>query len=502
MEPYTPQDQSSAPQSKTPPLLSLPSELLQHILGYLQLSDLLSIGSASRALQEHAQQDILWHQLVQAEVSGPNVSKPAHLTWRELFKEHHPYWFIAKRKIWFADNLHTGKLIIARYDHRLNAIEAYALVAERQIPESLTWDQHPDAIIHTFSPRVQLDLNAPIIRLNGEAYEEAVGHMGHRLQKEVPMNLSRHSALYSHLLLTRPWPKSITTEATPVWPPLTLPSVERTRNDQPPSGFTQSGQKPGQLNQLSTCTFRLRKWMQFSTQSIRINMRIGEEITTWATLPEECYTPTPQKPWQGIWCGDYAGHGCEFLVIMQPDNPRPLPERAEWALRATEREGSVSSGDSWTTAPTDAAMSDDEDDGIENADDLEDSVATLQQSYHERLSETSAQNMAAWNNDPTYRGRIEAVKLTGDPNIPRGEYTFIAPDIGPNGLLRIANEEIFKGARIVRSVGHIAATGFRDDNYMASQLILISHNRIAQYWETFGHVSFYERVDIDSFAKV
>lgn len=40
------------------------------------------------------------------------------------------------------------------------------------------------------------------------------------------------------------------------------------------------------------------------------------------------------------------------------------------------------------------------------------------------------------------------------------------------------------------------------DNYMASQLILISHNRIAQYWETFGHVSFYERVDIDSFTKV
>jgi len=195
-----------------------------------------------------------------------------------------------------------------------------------------------------------------------------------------------------------------------------------------------------------------------------MNMRIGEDITTWATLPEESYTPTPQKPWQGIWCGDYAGHGCGFLAIMQPDDPRSLPERAEWALRAREREGSVSSGGSWTTAPPDAASSDDDDDDdeMENADDLEDSVATLQEAYHERSTGSSS---TPQDDDSVYRGRIEAVKLTGDPNIPRGEYTFIAPDIGPNGLLRVANEEIFKGARIVRSVGHIAATGFRDGEF-------------------------------------
>lgn len=61
---------------------------------------------------------------------------------------------------------------------------------------------------------------------------------------------------------------------------------------------------------------------------------------------------------------------------------------------------------------------------------------------------------------------------------------------------------MFKGARIVKSVGHIAARGFREDTYMTSQLILVSHDRLAQYWETFGHVSFYQRVDIDEFTKV
>lgn len=36
---------------------------------------------------------------------------------------------------------------------------------------------------------------------------------------------------------------------------------------------------------------------------------------------------------------------------------------------------------------------------------------------------------------------------------------------------------------------------------MESQLILISHDRLAQYWVGFGHISFFERVDIDRFLK-
>ncbi|RYN16339.1 hypothetical protein AA0115_g12393 [Alternaria tenuissima] len=511
METQSPETPSGASQTTIPPLLNLPSELLHHVLRYLHLSDLLTVSMVSKSLRQHTLQDILWQTFVQAEV--PAVTKPAHLTWRDLFQQHHPYWFIARRKIWFADTAHTGKLLIARYDHRLDAIEAYALVAERGVPSALSWEQHPEAIIHTFSPKIRLDLNAPVVRLNKDAYEEAIGPVGYRLQKEIRMSLYRDrqqqaASLFSQLMLTRPWPQAITGDATPVWPPLTLPSQDRTRNDTTPSGFRQPGQKPGTLTQLSTSTFRIRRWMEFSTRAFGLGMRIGEDVTTWATLPEECYTPTKQKPWQGIWCGDYAGHGCEFLVIMQPDeaDAKPLPERALWAMRAREREGSVSSEGSWTTAPTDVASEDGEGSvvAMETADDLEDSVATLQEAFH--ISQSSGPHHTAstgQEEDPDlYRGRVEAVKLTGDPNIPRGEFTFIAPDIGPNGLIRVAKEEIFKGARIVRSVGHIAATGFRNDNYMTSQLILISHDRLAQYWETFGHVSFYQRVDVEALTRI
>jgi hypothetical protein len=45
-------------------------------------------------------------------------------------------------------------------------------------------------------------------------------------------------------------------------------------------------------------------------------------------------------------------------------------------------------------------------------------------------------------------------------------------------------------------------TFFETESYMTSQLILISHDRLAQYWETFGHVSFYQRVDVDAFTRV
>lgn len=40
------------------------------------------------------------------------------------------------------------------------------------------------------------------------------------------------------------------------------------------------------------------------------------------------------------------------------------------------------------------------------------------------------------------------------------------------------------------------------DKYIESQLILASHDRLAQYWVGFGHISFFERVNIDDFVTV
>jgi hypothetical protein len=453
-----------------PPFFTLPSELIHNILSFLPLSDLLAVGLVNHALHQHSLQDTLYQAFVQSQAPEQSIPKPEKSSWRDTFKLHHPYWFIAKNKIWFSDSPHSGKLVIARYDYRLNAIEAYTLVAERRQPTFQYWEWNPDAIIHSFNPRVRLDLNAPVIRLSANSYEEAIGEVGYRLQKEMPMevyntSLQTTAILYSRLMLARPWPAHRTAARTPVWPPLTLPSMDRSRTDSP-SHFRDIGNRPSKLSEMSTSNFRIRKWMEFSSRPYGVSMRVGEDITTWGTLPKECYMPTKEKPWQGIWCGDYAGHGCEFLAIMQPDDPQPLPEKAYWTMKARDRDGSVSSAGSWSTAPTHADEWDEQmlltDPPEEDAEiSLGKSVSTLRQPTPSS-SAADPDDQRVTEDESTYRGRIEAVKLTGDPNIPRGEYTFIAPDIGPNGLIRVATEDLFKGARIVKSVGHIAARGFRD----------------------------------------
>ena len=99
--------------------------------------------------------------------------------------------------------------------------------------------------------------------------------------------------------------------------------------------------------------------------------------------------------------------------------------------------------------------------------------------------------------------------------MPRGEHTFVADDIGAAGFIRVAQEAPFQGARVVKCRGHVAARGFREgelpstlyktpityiessDEFVPSQLLMISHDKLAQYWLPFGHISFYERVNID-----
>lgn len=70
-----------------------------------------------------------------------------------------------------------------------------------------------------------------------------------------------------------------------------------------------------------------------------------------------------------------------------------------------------------------------------------------------------------------YSGRLEAIKLSGDVHVPRAEYTFIAPEIGDAGVMRIENEEPFKGARVVRAAGHIADRGFQNGEQTPSSMI-------------------------------
>ncbi|KAF2084451.1 F-box domain-containing protein [Saccharata proteae CBS 121410] len=497
------------------PFLTLPAELIQQIITYLSPVDLARLARTCRLLCTHAKDERFWKPFVLSNMpSGTITESPS--SWRALYGSHHPYWFLSRRKLWFSDYLATGKLLIARYNARTNAIEAYVVTAERGQHTFELWEHNPEVIIHRFEPKVQLDLNAPVLRLDAAAYTSAVGPEGSEsniLQKELRMNVHSNNSsrgLNSMFMLARPCPPEDIRLGTAVWPPQIIPASERTRNHSV-SRYRSNGHKPSKLSQVSEATWRLRKWMEFTHHSQGMSMRVGEDVTTYATLDEELYTPTKQKPWRGIWVGDYSGHGCEFLVILQPDEPGPLPEGAQRVIN--RRNGSVSSAGSWMTAPSEMTPPEDNDEASSS---MASSTTTLGQGNNNtpgssdedsegsgaaKVREHWDDGTAAEMDEPEYSGRLEAIKLTGDPNIPRGEHTFIAPDVGPDGLIRVADEDIFRGARVVKSVGHIAARGFREDAFIPSQLILISHDRLAQYWETFGHISFYQRVDLDKLLR-
>lgn len=416
-------------QNLLPSFLALPPEIVYQILVFLPPTSLAILSRTCRLLSTYAIDDRLWYRLVQENVPLVKLTSPSPCnSFKELYVAHYPCWFLPRNKLWFSDSPHTGKLILARYDPRRACIEAYRLLAGHGPHTLETWDWNQDVLIHAFTPRVQLWLDDPVLRLD-------IGSMGNiesRAQGEFPMDTGRASqGIYSLFFFARSIPPALQDKSMTLWPPRIIPAIQRVRNDER-DHFRETGQKPHTLAEASDAAFRIRKWMEFAHMGQPAIVRMGEDVTTFSTLPEECYTPTKEKPWQGIWVGDYSGHGCEFLLVLQTSKKERLP---------LSPASSTSSSRSYVSAVME--LSDENINGAEEALGLEE--------------EEDRDD----NDVDACKGRLEAIKLTGDLNVPRGEYTWIADDIGRRGLIRIADEPSFRGARVVRSRGHVAERFFR-----------------------------------------
>ncbi|KAK4217551.1 F-box domain-containing protein [Rhypophila decipiens] len=526
-------------------LISLPPELIDSILSFLSPIDLAFLSATCRLLYTHGTGDHLWQTIVQDHVPGIRVTSPYPFeSFYQLYKAHDPHWFLPKHKIWFSDGDLAGRLILTRYDQRRGCIEGYQLVAVSSRKNSEPWlaDSDLEVMIHAFEPKVKLHLDKPILHLPacrrddrqaGELAsvggiqfvnlrsggvistplhpdnqdEASSGSKGvsadtgterpsprNRFQAEVSMESGTMDNAYCNLILARPVDHAVVAKGSAlpfpygnIWPPLVIPAQQRAVGCGIPNNSVDMmslvNDKPTSRQELSDQIFRIRKGLHMRIPSsgllggreptlaeaagwaevtnggpaallsmilpTPLGLNIGEAVSTYSTLDPALYTPTPEKPFRGIWVGDYSGHGCEFLLIHQPD------------------------------------------DTPENAFDPD--------SVQRREDESDEQFEKRKHDEMVYRGRLEAIKLTGDPNVPRGEYTFVADDIGEGGFVTVVQHEPFTGTRVVKSKGHIAHTGFIDGHYIESQLLLISHDRLAQYWVGWRHISFFERVDIDEF---
>ncbi|KAI2469837.1 F-box domain-containing protein [Annulohypoxylon bovei var. microspora] len=458
---------SSSPSNRAP-LLDLPPELIDAILSWLTPLELAAVSLVCRVLRSHANSDTQWKRHVLSNLLGNRITSPYPCkSWRELYISHDPYWFLTKHKLWFCDRELTGQMIIVRYDERRGCIEGYQLVSIRNKEGSEPWLADQDVHIHHFEPSVKLHLDKPILQLNVDSLENIVRGKSSSLNfrhfySEQPMRINNGTdPRFTNFLLAKPLNKPALAGRMAnefphgyVWPPPAIPARHRVTGQ--PAGvhplatsinYTRSTSamwQPRNRSEASDQIFRIRQWMEMGPPSLGVHF--AEEVVTYSTLDPGLYTPTAEKPWRGIWVGDYSGHGCEFLLINQPDDE----DRDEDPLMRLE-------------------------------------------------SETEAEFQERFLHKRVYRGRLEAIKLTGDANVPRGEYTFVADDLGEDGFIGTAREPPFEGARVVKSKGHIAHMGFYNDRYIESQLLLLSHNRLAQYWVGFGHISFFERVDIDQF---
>ncbi|KAF2483879.1 hypothetical protein BDY17DRAFT_322773 [Neohortaea acidophila] len=536
--------------------LRLPAELVLHILSHLEPFDLVKTAQTCRTLQQHSYDDFLWLPLVQRNIVGSPVDGTSFPSYRELYAAHHPHWFLPRHRIWFSDSSPSGKLLVARYEPNAGRIAAYTVTAARGPHTLQSWEKNRSVIIHHFNPEVSLDLTRPVLNLaphkaNREAETSDEQPSGQRpapsskYGKEVLMDNFTEQGLYAAFMLCRALPEEAITESTHVWPPLRIPAQARTRNV---SGddFRSAGHRPTTFDEISQYNFRVRKWVEFGTRGSHpavspahafntpdgfaaalgrvhpffaarfnayspsgVSVRIPEEITTYATLPPSCYTPTPAKPYQGIWCGDYSGHGCEFLVITQPDKEqaRPLPEGMAWLRNwfAGRDAGPLGSANRYANTDVDVdilgGVDEEEIEEEESSGDEKTRFPMDNTLDHTTAGSSSRAAVEVTDHPDAPSGRLEAIKLTGDPYIPRGEFTFVAPDIGAGGFIRIADEQAFRGARVVRSAGHVADRDFELDQYTPSQLILLSHNTLAQFWERMGHISYYQRVDLDALAN-
>ncbi|OAP62453.1 hypothetical protein AYL99_04656 [Fonsecaea erecta] len=461
-------------------LARLPTEVLDQILRELPCQSLVSLSRCCRRLRQLASNDTLWANLLRENIPPEDFPADPYpsSSFRDLYITHHPYWFVPRNKIWISDEPHIGRVMICHFDPRRGCIEGYRLLAERTPTFGVLWPYVPGVVVHTFKPRVHLWLDDPILKLPHDIvpFNTRQGWW----EAEIKMTVGRlGNNTSASFFLSRDIPPQLQKRSMALWPPRTIPDMPRVRAASVDK-FRGSGHKPQKYDQISQTTFRLRHWSQFSTGMAHFGIRIGEEVSTWSTIDPALYTPTKEKPYQGIFVGDYAGHGCEFLLVIQTEKCPEIPQRRSTDARTRELLGLDHEGE----GPNDGLLE------PMLADQTAEELAQSQSEYQREM-------MAAYEEEGIYKGSIQAIKLTGDPHVPRGEYTFVAPDIGYGGLIRIAEEQPFRGARVVKSQGHVASRGFQNDEFIHSHLIMVSPNKLAQYWVAYGHISFYQRIDID-----
>lgn len=457
----------------------MPPEVMIEILCHLSMADVIAISLTCRTLHAHTISDAVWRRLVQESTPGNNVTSPHPFkTFRELYTCYEHLWFLPKNKLFFADRDLAGRLIVIRYDQRFGIIEGLQLVAvntHRAETEVQFWGPDRNIMLGKFAPKIELHNEGPILRISRDihnpCWEERKNMRRHwvaypeegwaRGRKRVPyqpvihMTVGASSVLRADLYLVKEAPPDADIDL--LWPPPSVPADNRALGHQHmEDNFDTIPQTP---DQVFPEAFRLRRWIELymginhfhqldaeaeptalDDAPAPAGVHFGEELATFATIDPAIYTPTPEKPYRGIWVGDYGPNGCEFLLFYQPGVEEYEDLRAPYDADSLERE------EEETEAEFERRK-----------------VKTWERGHPERLvqgSDESDERFARRKESVTVVGPLLAIKLTGDPHVPRGENSFIVADVGNTSEEYVAEEPPFEGVRVVTAMGQVARHGF------------------------------------------
>jgi hypothetical protein len=186
--------------------------------------------------------------------------------------------------------------------------------------------------------------------------------------------------------------------------------------------------------------------------------------------------------------GDYGVHGCEFLLMHQPDvgeeedeededdNDSDSDAGSDDTITATEPEFLDEDPEhDWAATSSQSTSSaigegEDETNPSSSSNHANTNATWWKKQPRQKTTAAAAARKNKTKNEnkkaPIYRGRLEAIKLTGDSNVPRGEPSFVVDDLGDGGFVGLGEEAPFTGARRVRSKGHIARAGFTSGMFL------------------------------------
>ncbi|KAK6333101.1 hypothetical protein TWF718_010924 [Orbilia javanica] len=419
-------------------LLLLPSEILHQILLYLPAISLYAISLTCHSLQTHSFADALWENIV----DSPDLPSPhPYLSYRSLHHALAPHLYL-KRKIFIGDRQYFGSILVSKYMPISGTLEAFSFTGtySSDPAEFSTWSYNPDVIICPFSPEVNIR-EEPELKISPNSKASADG--------EIPV--SRRGILATFFRAEAILQRDVYSQMA-VWPPMTIPAETRVRNESP-SGF-KNGANSKQIGPF----IRLPSNISINGTFVSVggvNDVMGAAVDRSAFIVQQSKaTPNESAKWKADELRQRSGYPSETAFRLRRwavlgDTSGDLENR----FRMGERVETFAELDEelWTPTPEYPYR------GIWAGDYGPHGTEFLL--FHQPKTSSP-------------RKRLEIVKLTGDPNVPRGEYTLIVDDLSQP--LRIADEEEIEwpGAKVYHARGRVAAQEFRNDKFIDVHLII------------------------------